>query len=366
VSLDEEARRRLLAAKAVGVARSQGATPVGEPQPLLGGAATLVEGGGAWVLVQRDPERSLGAALAWSLRQGATATTCVVDVGPDGRPQMAAAALVAAKAAGMASPPTVLALTRSGAEAVTPEVLASPAPTVPSALAALRLDDAAAARVEVVVHADGGLTFEVLGLEVARVAADGGLLVGAGKHDRDATNELYAGEPTREALVRAAEVIRQERRPGAQQGPANLLQRERWLRHALVTDPSPLEPAGVAGPLVHVPDPTLPVDLRRPRPAGATAQAGRVLVVCSAGVDLDLVPTAAWLRSWAAPAAERILLVVPNGCDQPILHDMAPLLPVPATVVTVAPPWDPGPERPFRAGNTGPERPFRAGSGGPG
>ncbi|HEV8116639.1 MAG TPA: hypothetical protein VGP53_10410, partial [Acidimicrobiales bacterium] len=105
---------------------------------------------------------------------------------------------------------------------------------------------------------------------------------------------------------------------------------------------------------VPVPDPTLPVDLRRPRPAGATAQAGRVLVVCSAGVDLDLVPTAAWLRSWAAPAAERILLVVPNGCDQPILHDMAPLLPVPATVVTVAPPWDTGPERPCRAGNGGP------------
>jgi len=340
VSLDEEARRRLLAAKAVGVARSQGAKPVGEPQPMLGGAATLVEGGGAWVLVQRDPERALGAALAWSLRQGASATTCVVDVGPDGRSQLAAAALVAAKAAGMASPSTVLALTRAGAEPVTPEGLASPAASTPTALAALHLDDAAAARVDVVAHADGGLTFEVLGLEVARVAPDGGLLVGAGKHDRDATNELYAGQPTREALVRAAEVIRQERRPGAQPGPANLLQRERWLRQGLVADPSPLGQAGVSGPLVPVSDPAPPVDLRRPRPAAATAHAGRVLVVCSAGVDLDLVPTAAWLRAWAAPTAERIVLVVPVGDDQPILHDMAPLLPVPATVLAVTPPWE--------------------------
>jgi len=339
-SLDEEARRRLLAAKVLGVARSQGAEPVGEPHPLLGGAATMVEGGEAWVLVQREPERALGAALAWSLRHGATATTCVVDVATDGRPQRSAAELVAAKAAALASPPRVLAITRSAVEAVPPAALPSPAPAVPSALAGLRLDAAAAARVDVVVHADGALTFELLGLEVARVAPDGSLLVGAGKHDRDATNELYAGAPTREALVRAAEAVRQERRPGAQLGPANLLQRERWLRHALVAVPAPLGRAGVAGPLVPVPDPAPPVDLRRPRPAAATADEGRVLVVCSAGVDLDLVPTAAWLRSWAAPSAERIVLVVPEGADQPILTDLAPLLPVPAEVLAVVPPWE--------------------------
>ncbi len=338
--LDEERRRRLLASKAVGVARSQGAVPVGEPHPLLGGAATMVEGGAAWVLVQREPERALGSALAWSMRQGATATTCVVDVGPDGRPQRAAAELVAAKAAALAQPPRVLAVHRTSVEDVPPAVPPSGEPPVPSALAGLRLEDAAAARVDAVAHADGGLTFEVLGLEVARVAPDGSLLVGAGKHDRDATNELYAGEPTREALVRAAEVVRQERRPGAQVGPANLLQRERWLRHALVADPAPLSHAGVTGPLVPVPDPAPPVDLRRPRPAAATAEEGLVLVVCSAGVDLDLVPTAAWLRSWAAPSAERIVLAVPVGADQPILTDLAPLLPVPAEVVAVVPPWE--------------------------
>ena len=338
--LDEENRRRLLAAKAVGVARSQGAVPVGEPHPLLGGAATMVEGGEAWVLVQREPERALGPALAWSLRRGATATTCVIDVGTDGRPQRAAAQLVAAKAAALSSPPRVLAIERSAVEAVPPAPLPSCEPPVPSALAALRLDDAAAARVDVVVHADGGLTFEVLGLEVARVGPDGSLLVGAGKHDRDATNELYAGEPSREALVRAAEVVRQERRAGAQVGPANLLQRERWLRHALVADPAQLHHLGVDGPLIPVPDPAPPVDLRRPRPAGATAGEGRILVVCSAGVDLDLVPTAAWLRSWAAPAAERIVLAVPAGADQPIQTDLVPHLPVPAAVVAVAPPWE--------------------------
>ncbi len=340
----------LMEAKAVGVARSQGAVPVGEPQPLLGGAATMAEGGGAWVLVQREPERALGAALAWSLRHGATSITCVIDTGPDGRPQLGAAALVAAKAAALAGPRcgtcgplrpvTVLALTRSAVEAVAPAELPTGQPTAPSASAALRLNDAAAARVDVVAYPNGGLAFEVLGLEVARVAPDGSLLVGAGKHDRDATNELYAGEPTREALVRAAEVLRQERQAGAQPGPPNLLQRERWLRHALVADPSPLASSQVDGPLVAVADPAPPVDLRRARPAAATADGGRVLVVCSAGVDLDLVPTAAWMRAFAAPSAERVVLVVPHGCDQPIQRDMTSFLPVPAQVIAVTPPWE--------------------------
>jgi hypothetical protein len=340
VSLDEDTRRRLLAAKALGIARSLGMVPAGEPQPLLGGAATLLEDGSGLVLVQRDADRALGAALAWSVRHGATATTCVVDVGVDGLPQRHAAGLVAAKAAALASPPAVLAVVGSTVEPVQPAPLPAPGPHQPAEAASFRLEDAAAARADVVVHQDGSLTFEVLGLEVARVAADGTMAVGAGKHDREATSELYGDQPPREALVRAAEVVRQERTPQAAPGPANLLQRERWLRQALVEGPGLPPSAGVAGPLVAVSDPEPPVDLRRPRPAGATAEEGRVLVVCSAGVDLDLVPTAAWLRAWAAPAAERVVLVVPTGDDQPILHDLAPLLPVPAAVVAARPPWE--------------------------
>jgi hypothetical protein len=342
MSLDDDTRRRLLAAKAVGIVRSRGLVPAGEPQPLMGGAATLVEGGGAWVLVQRDATRAVGASLAWSLRQHAAPTTCVIDVGPDGRPQLEAARVVAAKAAALASPPDVLAVVGSTLEAVEPRPLPTPGPHEPAPAAAPRLKDAEAAQVDVVVHQDGALTFEVLGLEVARVAVDGTMSVGAGKHDRDATSELYGDQPTREALVRAAEVVRQQRRADAQPGPATFLQRERWLRGWLAEDPARLAAAGVAvdGALVPVAEPSPPADLRQPRPAAATADGGRMLVVCSAGIDLDLVPTAAWLRAWAAPAAEQVVLVVPTGDDKPILHDMAPLLPVPATVVAVDPPWE--------------------------
>ena len=355
MSLDDATRRRLLAAKAVGIVRSQGLVPAGEPQPMMGGAATLVEGGGAWVLVQRDAVRALGAALAWFVRHGTDPAlprgarrelrmTCVIDVGADGRPQLEAARLVAAKAAALAPPPDVWAVNGSKIEAVAAAPLPRPGPHEPALPAARRLEDAEAARVDVVVHQDGGLTFEVLGLEVARVARDGTMAVGSGKHDREATSELYGDQPTREALVRAAEALRQQRRADAQPGPATFLQRERWLREWVVADPARLASAGVTveGPLVPVADPSPPVDLRQPRPAAATAEGGRVLVVCSAGIDLDLVPTAAWLRAWAAPASERVVLLVPTGDDKPILHDMAPLLPVPATVVALDPPWEDG------------------------
>ncbi len=343
MSLDEEARRGLLAAKALGIARSLGMVPAGKPQPLLGGAATVLEDGSGLVLVQREPERAVGAALAWSLRHGVTSTTCVIDVGVDGRPQRAAAEVAAAKAAAMASPPAVMVVVGSTVESVGAAALPAPGPYQPASAAASRLEDAAAAQADVVVHEDGAMTFEVLGLEVARVAVDGTMAVGAGRHDREATSELYGDQPPREALVRAAEVVRQRRRPDAPPGPATMLQRERWLRHALVAAPALLDQAGQAGPtgpLVPVADPRPPVDLRRPRPAGAAAGGGRVLVVCSAGVDLDLVPTAAWLRSWATPAADGVVLAVPSGDDQPILRDMAQLLPVPATVVALSPPWE--------------------------
>ena len=51
-------------------------------------------------------------------------------------------------------------------------------------------------------------------------------------------------------------------------------------------------------------------------------------------------PSAAGMAQDRSHAADGVVLVVPSGDDQPILRDMAQLLPVPATVVALSPPWE--------------------------
>ena len=64
-----------------------------------------------------------------------------------------------------------------------------------------------------------------------------------------------------------------------------------------------------------------------------------VVVVCSVGVDLDLVPTAADCRLLYAPAS-RLVIVVPSGDDVAITRELAGALSAPAEVVTVPRAWE--------------------------
>jgi hypothetical protein len=61
-------------------------------------------------------------------------------------------------------------------------------------------------------------------------------------------------------------------------------------------------------------------------------------VVCSAGIDLDLVPFAADARDAVAEAGARLLLAVPEGDDHPVTRELAARLAVPADVVPVPAP----------------------------
>jgi hypothetical protein len=64
-----------------------------------------------------------------------------------------------------------------------------------------------------------------------------------------------------------------------------------------------------------------------------------VVVVCSVGVDLDLVPTAADSRLIHQPDAG-LLLVVPEGDDVPVNRRLAASLARRAEVVTVPRDWE--------------------------
>ncbi len=339
MGLTVDRRSALFGAKLAGVVKARtGAHGCGGRLGSLPGGATLRSPAGGFVLVQDRAERGLGMALAWSVRDGAGAQplTVVLDVRPDGKPQAEAAALLARRADGLADPPAIWWVDGAAVNDAAPlPVETGPYPVPAACQVYARMAEAAG--VDVVTHRHA-ISLEVLGLEVGRavVAPQGGarLGVGVGHHDREANDDLFGGAPTQEALVRTAEVIRASRRPGAMPGPASLMARERWLRHAVCAAPT----AVGLPPVWPVPEAEPAVDLRQPRPAAAAGDG--VVVVCSTGIDLDLVPVAAdaWL---AAGRPARIVLVVPIGSDVPVTRELAHRLAAPASVVAVVPPWEP-------------------------
>jgi hypothetical protein len=68
-----------------------------------------------------------------------------------------------------------------------------------------------------------------------------------------------------------------------------------------------------------------------------------VIVVCSTGVDVDLVATAAdsrRLHTGVARSADRLVIAVPEGDDYPVTRTLAGSLRHPAEVVAVRRDWD--------------------------
>ena len=162
---------------------------------------------------------------------------------------------------------------------------------------------------EVVVE-DGIVRGEVLGLEVARIVHgtttsgtpidEPVLEVGVGQADREMTALVHAGLPPIEQLARVRDIVLEHRRPDAERHPLNQLAPERWLRARLVRDPgriglSELHPAPPAVPRPNLRDPAIAVA------RGRDASGGDVIVACSVGVHLDLVPAAADARAALAP-----------------------------------------------------------------
>jgi hypothetical protein len=288
----------------------------------------LQSGGTGWVLAEDRPERALGGALAWA-RQHQIEDLHLVAEG--------ATSLLARRATALVNPPTVW---RVQSRALVPAEPAAPEPERPlspevEAFVPVLADVGAEPVVE-----HGVLIGEVLGLEVARVVADdvGAFLeVGVGKHDRYAQRLIHRDRAPLEALSAAVEAVRAVRRPDAPAHQINQLARERWLRSVLVARPGAIG----ASSLAPVPPPVRRTDLRQsaPAPAAGVDAAGEpVLIVCSTGVDVDLVPTAADARM-ADDRAPRLVLALPAADDHPLTRALAAALRQPAEVVTVPGDW---------------------------
>jgi hypothetical protein len=330
----DERRAQLRALKLQTLVRDHFGGPDGTARPYPAGAA-LVRDGEGWVLLEDDPSSGLGGALAWAARQGVDRLHVLAE---------SDAGLLARRARAFSPAPEVWRIEGRTLHRADPDPRPTP-PTVPPAAEELRPVILAAGAEPVEEH--GILAGEVLGLEVCRAVLDedqpgsgaaiARLDVGIGEHDREAFRLVHGDRPVGAALAEVVTEVAAHRRPGAPPHALNRLARERALRHRLVADPSLVGLTSLT--------PTAPPVARTnladavPCVAFGTDELGLpVVVVCSAGIDLDLVPFAADARDAVAEAGARLLLAVPEGDDHPVTRELAARLAVPADVVPVPAP----------------------------
>lgn len=300
--------------------------------PFATGAGLVEEGPGGpvgWVLADDHQARVLGPALLWAARHGVASLHVVVD-------DPGAAGLLARRAPLFALGPQVWVVAGRSLEPAVASPHAVEPPTDPRLLDAASLFVAAGCD-RVVEH--GRVVAEVAGLEVARVTigADGepSLEVGVGRFDREAHAMISGGDIDAARLQKVAALVGGHRRPGAPPHPLNALVPERGLRARIVADPSLVG----AARLVRVPPVVEPPDLRMTSPAPAVGEGvdGQpVVVVCSTGIDLDLLPTAADTRLRDGRGGRLVLAVPPRDAHRATaelaaaLVEPAELVPVPA------------------------------------
>jgi hypothetical protein len=306
------------------------------------GAAVALAGPGsvAWVLADDSPERALGPALVWADRQGVDELHVVVD-GP------ADAVSTVARQSGLFASPTPRVWGIDGTTLV--PAVSTPAPSQPDAPAPPALVDLLIdAGLEIV--AEGGLVRgEINGLEVARVVhgtttagvpIDGPQLeVGVGKADRELTAMVHGALDPVDQLSRVVEIVREHRRPDAPRHPLNQLVPDRWLRAVLCRNPgvvglASLRPAAGVRPRPNLTD----RDVAMAAGTAADIEGHAVVVACSVGIALDLVPTAADARGAIDPSA-RLLLAMPERDDHPGTRRLAARLRSPAEVVPIPGDW---------------------------
>ncbi len=325
-------RAALIGIKLVALVRQHGDAEPGVPTGLRTGAG-VIAGETAWVLFHEQPERSLGAALAWAIRHGATALHVLAE---------SATGVLARRATGFTLPIEVF---HVEGRALVPAI-AEPLPVAEPACAAHRefgalIDQSGARHVEEF----GVVSGELRGLEVCRVVDDPvtgvpRLEVGIGAHDREMFQMLQGERTTAEALAGVVSTISVHRSPGAAPHPLNRLGAARLLRSVLEEHPNLIQAATVVAMPPPSPRPNLKDELPCVAVATATAanDAERVAVVCTAGIDLDVVPfavdaVAALIRDGVAVSS--CVIVAPSRDVVDIQQRIAALVEVPTRFVGV-------------------------------
>lgn len=259
----------------------------GDAEEFAPGAA-LRDGDDGWVYLDERPAGRLGAAIAWAVRAGVARLHVIAEDGTG---------VLARRADEFELPITVWVAEGRSLRRATPDELPASA-SAPEAHEAFRPLIVEGGAQPVVEH--GVLAGEVRGLEVCRVVEEAStgavrLEVGVGAHDREAFQMLHGDVPAVASLARVVEVVAQHRSPEGPPHPLKSLGAERLIRWRLEQQPE-LVGASVLAP---TPPPIPRPNLKDPTPCVAVGigfDGERVVVVCSSGVDLDLVPYAADAR----------------------------------------------------------------------
>jgi len=357
----DDRRSALNAAKLAALVAARWGAAERARHPFGAGAALTGEVDGtptAWCLVDQRAERALGPALLWAERQGIDAVHLVVA----GNAQVTGTS--ASPTAGTGSTTDLAAvagpLARQAGHFVAPEPAVwwvsgtALAPATPAPIVAPTVDPVSPELVDLLhdagldVVVEGGIVRgELNGLEVARIAtgtSTGGvpldaplLEVGVGRADRELTGMLHGNLPPVAQLDRVVEIVRAQRRAGAEPHPLNQLVPERWLRAVLGREPELVGLAAVRpAEGTHARQNLRERDIAVAR--GEDADGAPVVVAVAVGAHLDLVPLAADARAAVDPGA-RLVLAVPERDDLAGNRRLAGRLRDPAEFVTIPGDW---------------------------
>ena len=327
MSLDAERLGGLARVKLEGLVRRAFPDVTADAEGFNAGVG-IAQGDQAFVYLIEDAPSPMAAVLAWGERRSASELHVIVDA-PDH--------VLALQARGLDPAPTIW-------QAVDTDL--QPVAAHPEAPQSLDVPDVVQAEVPVleaagcdVVVEHGVIIGEVLGVEVARIAVevDGQALVrvGVGLYDQEAHALVHAKSSVSDRLDQVIAEVRRHRNADAGPHPLNRIARERWLRSLVVADPAllGLDTLELEAPLV----PRSGIHEQRPVAARGTRGDADVLVVCSTGIDLDLVPMAAAHIGDQRP--DEVVLVLPERDHHDIISRMASRLAVPATLTSIQNPW---------------------------
>lgn len=336
MALDPEQRARLLGTTVrVLVDRHWPVDPgaPGNPREVVafGGGSAVVAGRRAWVLLD-GPDHGLGSVLAWAWARRVDQLDVLVGAGTTD------AGVIARRAGELARPPGVWRV--DGTEVARAEPTPFAAPIAPGDDVLAAADALHRAGLDVVVD-HGVVSGEVLGLEVARVivgdAGQPAIEVGVGRNDREAFAMVHGDLPIDDALRTVVDAVRAQRRGGAAAHPLNRLAGERWLRSTLLSDPDRL-PGWTLEP-IEGPIPRGSVNDVVPAIAvGTDADGALVVLACSVGIDLEVVPLAADARAAQAPGA-RLVIALPARDAHDLTRALAAALREPAELLPIEGDW---------------------------